>query len=101
MGNGKVSPNRVSAAIEKAVRRGDVAATAAGLRSSLDLAEAMRFVRLELQRARRARSRKRYGFWAAVAEQIGAGKQDFGAAGLKMTGIRDIKNCVGAVAADR
>jgi hypothetical protein len=101
VGNVKVSPNRASAVVEKAVRRGDVSATAAGLRSSVDLAEAIRFVRLELQRARRARSRRRYGFWAAVGGQIDAGKLDSAAAGLNMTRIRDIKNCVGAVAADR
>ena len=61
---------------ERASSRLDVAATVAALRADDDQANAFRIATLEQQRARRARSRKRFGFWAAVATQLAAGLSD-------------------------
>jgi len=49
-----------------------MAAAAAALLGEYDIATADRIVRLEQQRARRARSRRRYEFWTAVAARLDA-----------------------------
>jgi hypothetical protein len=62
--------------VEKASSRLDVEATVAALCADDDQANAFRIVTLEQKRAKRARSRKRYGFWAAVATQLAVGLSD-------------------------
>lgn len=56
--------------VESMSRRMSVSAVIAFLRDRHGEAAACKMVRLELAKARRARSRKRFDFWTAVATQM-------------------------------
>jgi len=59
--------------IETMWRRASVPAVLELLRVRNGEAKALKIARLELQKARRARSRKRFDFWSAVSIQLEVG----------------------------
>jgi hypothetical protein len=59
--------------IDSVWRRASVPAALAMLRDQNGEAKALRIARLELRKARQARSRKRFDFWSAVSTELEIG----------------------------
>ncbi len=70
--------------IDSMWRRASVPAVLELLRDRNSEAKALKIARLELHKARRARSRKRFDFWSAVSTQL-----EIGLSGKEIPGARD------------